>query len=145
MAVDEPAEEPSTGRTGRWRRRRAVEDPAAEGPTARERTAGAVAGGAALLARLIWLVVVVLVVIIALAIAFVVLGANASNDIVSNVHDWAKTLVGPFKDIFSLSDRKANVALNYGLAILVYLLIAWLITKLITAPTAGWRARRSVR
>ena len=69
--------------------------------------------------------------LIVLGIVLVVLGANDSNTIVQAIQDAAKFLVGPFKDIFSLSNRKAEVAVNYGLAALVYLIIGNLIARLL--------------
>ena len=77
------------------------------------------------------LVTSIVVGLIVLGIVLVVLGANDSNTIVQAIEDAAKFLVGPFKDIFSLSNRKVEVAVNYGLAALVYLIIGNLIARLL--------------
>jgi hypothetical protein len=77
------------------------------------------------------LVTSIVVGLIVLGIVLVVLSANDSNTIVQAIEDAAKFLVGPFKDIFSLSNRKAEVAVNYGLAALVYLIIGNLIARLL--------------
>jgi hypothetical protein len=115
--------------------------PATAPPRATPRAAGAVAGGSLLLARIVRLVESVIIAIIALAIVFVVLDANASNTIVSHIRDWAHTLAGPFRDIFHLHSAKGTFALNYGLAIVVYAIVAHLIVMLIAAAAAPARRR----
>jgi hypothetical protein len=95
--------------------------------------------GGLLLARCVRLVAAVVIAIIALAILFVALDANASNTIVSHVRDWAHTLAGPFTGIFHLRSAKGTFALNYGIAIVVYAIVAGLIVRLIAvvfAPAA---------
>jgi hypothetical protein len=119
----------------RWGRR-------AEAPTAGERTAGAAEGMGLLLARIVRLVALVVCAIIALAAIFIVLDANATNSIVSTVRDWGKTLVGPFDGVFHLSSAKGTVALNYGIAIVVYSIVAWLIARLLLAPAGAFGRRR---
>src|SRR6478609_6949052 len=75
------------------------------------------------LARLVrsaaWLVALV----IAVGIALVLLDANMGNVIVRDIHDAASFLVGPFKNVFSPKSHKADVAVNWGLAAIVYLLV----------------------
>jgi Na+-transporting NADH:ubiquinone oxidoreductase subunit NqrB len=92
------------------------------------------------LTRLIRIVAAVVTGIIVLAIVFVMLGANHGNEIVSQVLDWAGSLAGPFTDIFTLHSARASTALNYGIAAIVYALLAELIANLIT--TAFDPARR---
>jgi hypothetical protein len=96
----------------------------------------------ALVARIVWIVAGVVCAIIALAALFIVLDANASNSIVSHVEDWGRTLAGPFKNIFHLSSAKGTVALNYGIAIVVYSIIAAVIVRLLMIPV-GMRRRRA--
>jgi NADH:ubiquinone oxidoreductase subunit 3 (subunit A) len=84
-----------------------------------------------MLARLVMLITTAIVVLIVLAILLVVLGANESNSIVQAIQDAANFLVGPFESIFNLSNRKAEVAVNYGLAALVYFIIGSLIARLL--------------
>jgi len=55
-------------------------------------------------------VVSVVALIIVAGILLVVLKANPSNSIVSQVHDWARWLAGPFDGIFSF--RNARVAIS---------------------------------
>jgi hypothetical protein len=123
--------------------------PRAEGPTSevarherpagvsrrqggREATgAGAFATGAGLLTRVIGLVLSIVVAIIVAGILLVVLKANPSNSIVSEVHSWAHWLAGPFDGIFSFRSANAAIAVNWGIAAAVYVFIAAIITRLL--------------
>jgi hypothetical protein len=95
------------------------------------------------LARLVrtaaWLVALVIVV----GIVLVLLGANMSNVIVRDIHDAASFLVGPFKNVFSPKSHKVDVAVNWGLAAVVYLLVGSLIAGLLVrmAPRGVVRSR----
>jgi hypothetical protein len=91
-------------------------------------------GALGALARLIDLVVAVVAVIIALGVLLVVLEANPSNDIVKLIHDAAAWLVGPFKDFFSLNDAKLQVAVNWGLALVVYVIVGRTVASLLRRP-----------
>jgi hypothetical protein len=84
------------------------------------------------IARLVRLVATVIVLVIVAAIILRVAGANAGNTIVHDVHSVAGTLVGPFKNVFALKNPKANLAVNWGLAAVVYMVIGSLIAGLIT-------------
>jgi hypothetical protein len=90
-----------------------------------------VGGGFFLAARLVMLVTWIIVAIIVAAILLRVLNANASNSLVKGVHDLAKTLVGPFKDLFSLKNPKVSIAVNWGLAALVYLIVGSIIARVL--------------
>jgi hypothetical protein len=90
-----------------------------------------VGGGFFLAARLVMLVTWVLVAIIVVAILLRVLAANSSNSLVKDVHDLAKSLVGPFKDLFSIKNPKVSIAVNWGLAALVYLIVGSLIARVL--------------
>ena len=77
----------------------------------------AVAGGLARLVRLIaWLVAAIIVA----GILLVVLKANPTNNVVSAVHDTAHALIGPFGGMFKLHNPRVGVAVNWGIAIVVY-------------------------
>ena len=93
--------------------------------------AGAAIGTANLLARLIALIAWLVVLVIVAGIAFVVLKANMGNSVVSSIHDAAKFLVGPFDGLFKLHDHRLGVAINWGIAALVYLFVARLIVGLL--------------
>ena len=84
-----------------------------------------------LLARLVKLVAGIVVGLIVIAILLIVLGAKESNDIVSAVTDAGRWLAGPFKGLFDLDGRKADVAVNWGLAALVYSIVAGFLVRLL--------------
>jgi hypothetical protein len=87
--------------------------------------------GSGLLARVVHLVVSVIVLIIVAGILLLVLKANASNSIVSEVHDWARSLAGPFDGMFSFHNAHVAIAVNWGIAAVVYSFAGGLIARLI--------------
>ena len=89
------------------------------------------ANGAGLLARVVHVVVSVVVLIIVAGILLVVLKANPTNSIVSEVHSWARSLAGPFDGIFSFHNAHTAIAVNWGIAAVVYLFIGGLIARLL--------------
>jgi len=89
------------------------------------------ANGAGLLARIVQLVVSVVVLIIVAGILLVVLKANPANSIVSEVHDWAHSLAGPFNGMFSFNSANTALAVNWGIAAVLYLFVGGLIARLI--------------
>jgi hypothetical protein len=93
--------------------------------------AAAAIGAGVIVARIIWLIAILVALVIVLGIAFVVLKANMSNSIVSSIHDAAKFLVGPFDGIFKPKDHRVAIAINWGIAIVVYLIVARLIARLL--------------
>src|SRR5437764_15353441 len=95
-----------------------------------------------LLARIVRLIAGVVVALIVVGIVLVVLGANESNSIVSTIHDGANWLTQPFHNVFHLKDQKANIAVNWGLAAVVYAVIAAVIVRLLVAAGVG-AARRT--
>ena len=101
-----------------------------------KRRGGLVAAYGALgaLARLIDIAVAIVAVIIAVGVLLAVLEANRSNDIVDLIHDAASWLVGPFKDFLTLDDPKLEVAVNWGLALAVYVIVGRLVTGLLRRP-----------
>jgi hypothetical protein len=90
-----------------------------------------VAIGAGLLARVVRLVVSVVVLILVAGILLVVLKANPTNTIVSDVHGWVRSLAGPFDGIFSFHNPRVAIAINWGIAAVVYLFVGGLILRLI--------------
>ncbi len=116
----------------RWRRRRTTAGGPGGSP-GRGVAAGAY-GVLGLLAALIDIVVAIVCLTIAVGILLVVLKANSSNSIVKFIHDIAKFLVGPFKDVFSLKDPKLMVAVNWGLALVIYFIVGRLIASLLRRP-----------
>jgi hypothetical protein len=84
-----------------------------------------------LLSRLVWLIAGLVGLVIVVGIALVVLKANPSNSVVSTVHDVARFLVGPFDGIFKPSDHKLAVAINWGIAAIVYVIVGRFIARLL--------------
>ncbi len=83
------------------------------------------------IARLVRVITALVALVIVVAIVLRVLGANAGNVVVKDIHDVGKTLVGPFKNIFSLKNPKASIAANWGLAAAVWLIVGGIIASLI--------------
>jgi hypothetical protein len=82
-------------------------------------------------ARIVSLITSVVVGLIVLAIVLVLLEASRSNGIVDwlvGAGDWLST---PFHGIFSLDSHKATVAVNWGLAALVYALVGGFIARVL--------------
>ena len=103
----------------------------------RGRGRGAAYGLLGVLARIVDIITAIVALIIAVGILLVVLEANRGNDIVSTILDAARSLVGPFKDIFDLEDRKLETAVNWGLALLIYVVVGRLISSLLRRPSPG--------
>jgi hypothetical protein len=103
------------------------------------RGVGALGRGAGLLARVVQFVVSIVFLIIVAGILLVVFKANPSNSIVSEVHDWARSLAGPFDGMFSFHSANTAIAVNWGIAAVVYLFAGGLIARLI----GGTRNRRA--
>jgi hypothetical protein len=98
---------------------------------------------ALVLARLVRLVVGLIVLVIVVGGLLFLLSANPSNAIVRDIHDAASTLVGPFKNLFSFSGHpKATLAVNWGLAAVVYLVVGGFISRML-ARMGTRRVRRT--
>jgi len=98
--------------------------------------------GSGLLARFVQLVLSVVLVVIVAGILLALLKANAGNSVVSEVHGWGRWLVGPFNGMFSFRHARVAVAVNWGIAAVVYLFVGGLISRLIgrsynARPSAG--------
>jgi hypothetical protein len=114
----------------RWQRRRARSG------------VGVFGQGASLLARVVQLVTSVVVAIIVAGILLVVLKANPANSIVSEVHSWARWLAGPFDGMFSFRSPHTAIAVNWGIAGVLYLFVGVLLARLI-GGTRGYPLARS--
>ena len=85
---------------------------------------------------LVFLAAVIIAIILILHIIFVLLDANPGNDIVRTDADWAGWLATWFKDLFTPSNPKLNVFLNYGLATLVFLAIGGVLRRVLNDALA---------
>jgi hypothetical protein len=83
------------------------------------------------LGRIVLIVTGLVVGAIVLGILLVVLGANLDNPVASFLHSVAEWLVTPFKALFTLKQQNIQVAVNWGVAAIVYLLIGLLIARLV--------------
>src|SRR5258707_1187768 len=69
--------------------------------------------------------------IIVAAIVLHLLNANPSNGIVDAIHQAGSWLTTPFHNLFSPKDGDLKMALNWGIAAAVYLIVARFIARLI--------------
>ena len=124
---------------------------AANGPgtaqLAAARGAWAVGSLMIVISRIVRLIVAVIVLLIVAAILLRVLSANPANSIVKDIHDAGRALVGPFKDVFSIKKPNVSIAVNWGLAAIVYLIVGGFIASLIAriAPRPQLIRRRTTR
>src|SRR3954470_5954127 len=79
----------------------------------------------------------VVVGILVVAILLIVLDANASNQIVSWFHDAGSWLAGPFKNLFSIHNHKVEVAVNWGIAALVYGFVGRFVARMLARAADG--------
>jgi hypothetical protein len=85
------------------------------------------------LARVVRVIVGIVVLIIVAGIVLVLLKANPTNAIVSDVHDAARWLAGPFDGMFSFHNARVALAVNWGIAAVVYLIVGGLIARLLSS------------
>jgi hypothetical protein len=97
-----------------------------------------------LVARVVAAIAAVLALIIALGILFRILAANPDNAIVSFINDLARGLVGPFDGMFKPRARKVEIAVNWGIALLVYLIVGTLLARVVHR-LAGRAATRGAK
>lgn len=96
------------------------------------------------LARLIRLATTIAVVLIAAGILLFVLGANGHNAVVKDVHDAAKWVVGPFQNVFHTKGPKADLAINWGLALVLYAIVGGFLARMLSRPFGRGFGRRAV-
>jgi hypothetical protein len=94
------------------------------------RYAGAAVARASL-ARFITLVAALVALVLVLGIVLVLLEANRSNDLVQAVRDAASFLAGPFDGLFTLDSNKAEKAVNWGIAAVVWYAVGRGIARLL--------------
>jgi hypothetical protein len=94
-----------------------------------------------LLARIVRIVTSVVVGFIVVGIVLHLFDAHAGNAVVGFVYDVAGWLVTPFKGVFSLDGAKLTLAVNWGLAALVYSIAGGLASRLLAAAGLAGRER----
>ncbi|MFB4312090.1 hypothetical protein [Actinomadura sp. GTD37] len=82
-------------------------------------------------ATAISVVTTLVVLVLAVHIVFVAFEANTANDLVRWFGDRATDLCWQFKDVFQPESHKTEVAVNYGLAALVYLVIGRILVGIV--------------
>ena len=91
-------------------------------------TGGKVASLVASIVRWVGLIFAALLVI---HVIFTVGSANPDNGIVSFVKSWADSLALGFSDLFTPSDAKLRVLVNYGIAAIFWLVVSGVLAKII--------------
>jgi ABC-type uncharacterized transport system permease subunit len=86
---------------------------------------------------LVFLAAAVIAVILVVHIVFVLLGTNPANDIVRTAADWSAWLATWFDDLFTPTDEKLEIFLNYGIAALFYLLVGSVLRSAINRAQAS--------
>jgi hypothetical protein len=94
------------------------------------RYAGAAVARASI-ARFVILVASVVALVLIVGIVLVLLEANRSNEIVQAIRDAASFLAGPFNGLFTMDSNKAEKAVNWGVAAVVWYAVGRLIARLL--------------
>jgi hypothetical protein len=97
------------------------------------------------LARAVRLATAVVVAVILAGILIHVFEANTSNAIVSFFDDAARWLTQPFHGFFSPDGQNARIALNWGLAAVVYAIAGTLLARLLARSAMAGRMKRPWR
>ncbi len=133
-------------------RRRATRRGARGGLGWRTRDAGAAAvgtlgSGVMLLARLVMTAAALIALLIALAIVLRDIDANQSNTIVKGIHEGANFFAGAFTGLITFNGHpKRAITVDWGIALVVYLLVGALIASMIARiGRGGLRFERSHR
>jgi hypothetical protein len=101
-------------------------------------TAGAIGAGVLALARLVMAVASLIALLIALAIVLRDVDANASNTIVKGIHEGANFFAGSFTGLIAFSGHpKRAITVDWGIALLAYLLVGAIIARFIAGIGRG--------
>jgi uncharacterized protein (DUF697 family) len=83
--------------------------------------------GLSALGTIVALIGSIVAAIIVLGIALVLLKANPGNALVKDIHDVAKALAGPFDGMFTIRHHRTELAVNWGIAAVVWFALSRLI------------------
>jgi hypothetical protein len=81
--------------------------------------------------------------VIVLGIVLYVFGANQANWFVEAVMDAGRWLVQPFDNLFTIDNRKTELAVNWGIAAAVYYFVGVLVALLLARASIAGRMRFS--
>jgi len=73
----------------------------------------------------------VIAVILVLHVVFVLLGANPGNVFVQFIANWAGLFALWFKNLFATGNANLDLLLNYGLAVLFWVIVFGLLSRLV--------------
>jgi len=73
----------------------------------------------------------IIAVIIVAHILFVLFGANPANTLVTFVRNWANVLALWFHDLFNTGNATLNLIVNYGLAIVFWLVVTGILARIV--------------
>lgn len=73
----------------------------------------------------------VIAIVLAAHVLFVLLNANPGNSMVNFVADAARLLAVWFHNLFRTGNADMNLVLNYGLAIVFWLVVAGIIARIV--------------
>jgi hypothetical protein len=133
-AVDRPTSRRARRREGLGRRERVGRRTRDAGAA----TVGTLGSGAMLLARLVMTAATLIAVLIALAIVLRDVDANQSNTIVKGIHEGANFFAGAFTGLITFSGHpKRAITVDWGIALLAYLLVGSLIASMIARIGRG--------
>jgi hypothetical protein len=82
------------------------------------------------IARIVSLITMVVVGLIVVGIVLIVLEANRDNAIVDWLVGAAEFLANPFENMFQPDGYKTEIAVNWGLAAVVYAIVGGVIVRL---------------
>lgn len=100
--------------------------------------AGAFGSGVLVLARLVMLLASLIALLIGLAIVLRDVDANGANTIVKGIHEGANFFAGAFTGLITFKGHpKRAITVDWGIALLVYLFVGALISRLIARLGRG--------
>ncbi|WP_086685212.1 hypothetical protein, partial [Amycolatopsis pretoriensis] len=98
---------------------------------------GASGRAASALASIVRWVGLIFAALLVIHVIFTVGSANPDNGIVSFVKSWADGLALGFSDLFTPSDEKLRVLVNYGIAAIFWLVVSGILAKVIRRVGGG--------
>jgi hypothetical protein len=74
----------------------------------------------------------VIAIVLLLHVLFVLFGANVANPFVSFIANWANMFAIWFRDLFATGNPTMDLILNFGLAIVFWLVVTGLLARLVS-------------